>query len=284
MTTSVPSTCRFSRRSCARCARARRCSDSAARERRARPRALPAAVRAPRSARASAAREALGVERVHHHGVDVHAHLLAQPAAELDRLVHRHLLRQRHRHHAGALGSVMKASIWPAWRAIGPTRAMSPNVRGVRSIAEPVAGGRGVQDHQVVGRVRRLRRSSCASSQTLPIVASSRTPGAAAAKYSKIRLWNSRPASALEPTWSLRYSSSASLRVDRDRPEVLGQLGLGVAHALACGRRATCAPGCETSHTIVRLPRARGGEPEGRRDGGLAHAALAGDDHQALVE
>src|SRR3954449_4800987 len=46
--------------------------------------------------------------------------------------------------------------------------------------------------------MRRLRRSSCASSHTLPIVVSSRTPGAAATKYSKMRLWNSRPASARE--------------------------------------------------------------------------------------
>src|SRR5919106_815660 len=49
------------------------------------------------------AREPLRIERVHDGPVDLHLHLLREPALQVQRLVHRHLLRQRHNHYGGAL-------------------------------------------------------------------------------------------------------------------------------------------------------------------------------------
>jgi len=67
---------------------------------------------------------------------------------------------------------------------------MSPNVFGVRRnpIPCPVAGASTITRSYFAPRF--TLRSSWASSQTLPIVTSSRRPGVAAAKYVKIRFLN----------------------------------------------------------------------------------------------
>ncbi len=97
-----------------------------------------------------------------------------------------------------------------AWRRIGPTRAISPNVRGVVSIARPWpdAGA----STTTVSNVRGLWRSQrvvCASSQTLPIVTSSLAPGAAATKY-----WNACECASRRtvgpPSWPESHSRSAA--------------------------------------------------------------------------
>jgi hypothetical protein len=73
-----------------------------------------------------------------------------------------------------------------AWRRIGPTRAISPNVRGVVSMASPwpEAGASTTTVSYVCG-LWRSQRCGWESSHTLPIVTSSLAPGAAATKY-----WN----------------------------------------------------------------------------------------------
>ena len=127
------------------------------------------------------------------------------------------------------------------------------------------------------------QRSSCASSQTLAIVISSLAPGAAATKC-----WNAeeprdqpqrRPAElAPEPLPQRR------VRVDADRPEVLGELDLLLAlHALA-GERARDAVLLGDLADDRPAPARRGGEPERRRDGRLADTALARDVQQGALE
>src|SRR5918992_4850557 len=83
-----------------------------------------------------------------------------------------------------------------AWRRIGPTRAISPNVLGAVSIARPWPDAGASTTTRSYVRARRSQRSSCASSQTFAIVISSFAPGAAATKY-----WNAdERASTRRPT------------------------------------------------------------------------------------
>ena len=169
-----------------------------------------------------------------------------------------------------------------AWRRIGPTRAISPNVLGAVSIARPwpEAGASTITRSYV--RFAASQRSSCASSQTFAIVISSFAPGAAATKC-----WN-----ADEPVIS-RSAVPAELarqpllqrrgRVDADRPQVLGQLDLLLApHALA-GERARDAVLLGDLADDRAPPALRRRQPERRRDRRLADAALARDVQQRAV-
>ncbi len=76
----------------------------------------------------------------------------------------------------------MKASSWRAWAWIGPTLAMPAKVRGVcrKPTPWPVEGASTTTRSYFLPRF--TLRSSCASSQILPIVTSSFSPGVAAAR------------------------------------------------------------------------------------------------------
>ena len=92
-------------------------------------------------------------------------------------------------------GSRSVASIVRPWCAIGPTRAISANVAGVRSApsACPVAGASTIT--RSYGCAPGTRRRSWASSHTFPIVSSSRIPGVACAN-----VWKAREAASRSPT------------------------------------------------------------------------------------
>ena len=81
--------------------------------------------RAPRRRRASAALKRSGSTPLATTWSTSMSELVAQPLLEVDRLVDRHLLGQRHRTpRRWPSGSRRNPSIGAAWRAIGPTRAM----------------------------------------------------------------------------------------------------------------------------------------------------------------
>jgi hypothetical protein len=97
-----------------------------------------------------------------------------------------------------------------AWRRIGPTRAISPNVRGVVSIARPWPDAGASTTTRSYVRLCLSQREACASSQTLAIVISSFAPGAAATKYWKADERESSRSAAPPPSWRPSHSSRAS--------------------------------------------------------------------------
>ena len=132
-----------------------------------------------------------GAEPLRPHAVDddrlePRADRLGQPPLELERLVDRHLLGQRDGHVAGALG---------VGEPVADLERLAADRADARDLAErarrgqhrqAVAGGRRVDDHEVVRAVALVPALRAGpSSQTLAIVISSLAPGAAATKY-----WN----------------------------------------------------------------------------------------------
>ncbi len=107
-------------------------------------------------------------------------------------------------------GSDSVASIFLPWRATGPLPAAAANVRGAVSTATPCPVAGASTTTRSYGSAPGVRRSSCASSHSLPTVSSSRMPGVAAASRPKTRLRASRSATGPPGSWSRRYSSSAS--------------------------------------------------------------------------
>src|SRR4051794_2708607 len=107
-------------------------------------------------------------------------------------------------------GSDSIASMIRPCRAMRPITAASANVRGAERTATPCPVAGASNTTRSYGEAPGVRRSSCASSHTLPTVKSSRSPGVAAAKYENPRLCSSTSASAREGSWSTRYSSIAS--------------------------------------------------------------------------
>ena len=160
----------------ARAARAARARARARTARRAARRARPAC---PRSSSGAARSSAPGAaEALGQHAVDDDARQRACPSSSraASRAASSVSLTgissaQRDGDDAGAArGRRATRGSCAAWRAIGPTRAISAKVRGARSSASAVAGGRRVDDHEVVAaRAPRVRRSGCASSHTLPM-------------------------------------------------------------------------------------------------------------------
>src|SRR5215204_3201977 len=147
-----------------------------------------------------------------------------------------------------------------AWRRIGPTRAISPNVLGAVSIPSPWpdAGASTITWSYV--RLAASQRSSCASSQTFAIVISSFAPGAAATKC-----WN-----ADEPVIS-RSAGPPSWRASHSRSAADGSMLIAhrfSASSTSCSR---CTPSranaretrsCSaTSQTIVRRPASAAARP-----------------------
>ncbi len=95
----------------------------------------------------------------------------------------------------------MKSWIRSAWWRIGPTRAMSANVRGARSMPRPWPVAGESTTTKSYGRASFVLRWSWASSQIFPIVTSSLIPGAAEVRCWKIPLRYSRPASVFDGSW-----------------------------------------------------------------------------------
>src|SRR5918992_1853123 len=147
-----------------------------------------------------------------------------------------------------------------AWRRIGPTRAISPNVLGAVSIARPWPDAGASTTTRSYVRARRSQRSSCASSQTFAIVISSFAPGAAATKY-----WNAddRASTRRPPPPSCRASHSSSARCG----------SIVIAHRLSASctsvsgttpwrRNARDTRSCSaSSQTIVRRPACAAARP-----------------------
>ena len=182
--------------------RARGGARTARRARAARAAFDPVAARAS-SRFASAGAEALrGAARSATIGVESHAQLVARarargrasrspaspPAAR----------RRARRSRSGRAGTRRSIS---AWRRIGPDPGDARE--GARARAASRARGRWRARPRSRGRTRppSVRRSSWARSQTLPIVTSSVSPGAAAVRYWKTRLPPSSPASVPDFSW-----------------------------------------------------------------------------------
>ena len=149
-----------------------------------------------------------------------------------------------------------------------------------------MAGGGRVEDHEVVGAARRAcGASSCASSQTLPTVSSSRIPGVAAAKYANRRDAASRSASGRAGSWSTRYSSSA----DSGSIEMWCRPRASSPSASSCRRARGRA---RARRRRARRPRPRSSAARGARPRApsaaatvvLPDAALPRDDEQVLAE
>ena len=129
------------------------------------------------------------------------------------------------------------------------------------------------------------QRCVCASSQTLAIVISSLAPGAAATKYWNACEWPRIRPAAPPPSCLPQPLLERLLRVDRDRPQVLGELDLLLGTHPVAGERAR--------HPVLLgdladdrpAPRPRGREAERGGDRRLADAALARHvEHRAVAE
>jgi hypothetical protein len=167
-------------------------------------------------------------------------------------------------------------------RRIGPTRAISPNVRGVVSIAMPVAGGRRVdrptRSYGALWPVPAL--ASGPSSHTLAIVISSLAPGAAADEVlERVRVPSSRPCG------GRRRAVSTALLQRRWGSMVIAHRTVGeldlllAAHARGGRTRATSGPARDLAARSSGDPRG-GRQPDRGGDGRLADAALAGHVHE----
>ena len=160
--------------------------------------------------------------------------------------------------------------------AIGPTRAMSANVLGVRE--HPDARGPRPGRRRRRGRSRAplaSQRSACASSHALAIAPSSFAPGAASTKRGRSSSASARGQRARAE--DLRDPLLERLvRLDRRRPQVVAELvsspGSAAPRPSRRGTRA-CPP---TSHDDRPAARRGRRERERRGDRRLADAALSG--------
>ena len=147
-----------------------------------------------------------------------------------------------------------------AWRRIGPTRAISPNVRGAVSMARPWPEAGASTTTVSYARLRVSQRSSWASSHTLAMVMSSLAPGAAATKCWKAEeLVRTRVAA--PPTWRESHSRSAAVGsiviAHRFSASCTSCSGRTPSRAKARDTRSCSA----TSQTIARCPRAAAASP-----------------------
>ena len=264
---------RRSRRSCACSARARRCSE----------RAAASAARGHRRLAGGGLErahlrgvEAHRVHRVHDDRVDRHVEVTPQSALELDRLVHRHLLRQRdrraHRSGRGRGGTRRSAR---RGGPPGPTRAMLAYVLGARSIASPWPVAGRVDDREVVSGPAGARLEL----GEVPDLADRHQLGEPGRRRGQVL---EQPAAAEHAGQRARLQLVA-------QPLLLGALGVDGRRGAArsCRQPPSMPPSrcCSaTSHTHHALAAPRGGQPEGGRDGGLSDAALARHEDEPLVQ
>ena len=229
-------------------------------------------------------RVALGVEAVDDHRVEAEADGGLEPAAELERLVDRHLLGERD-------GDVARAS--RVGEHGGDLLGLALDRADAGDLAErvrrgqhreAVAGGGRVDDHEVVGAVVAVPALELGELEDLRdrdhLARARRRRDEVLERRGAREQAHGRPAAELlgEPLLEREVG------VDRDRPQVLGQLDLDLAlDALALERARD--PILRRDLADDRAPPGRrGGEPERGGDGRLPDAALAGDVEQMLVE
>ena len=226
--------------------------------------------------------EALGEHRVQHGGVQVHAQLVAQPRLQLDRLVHRDLLRQRHGQHAGGPRIAHELVDDQRLTADRPHPRHARVGGGSAQHRQPVAGGGRVHDRQVVhgalgaplqlGEVpdlahrHQLGEAGRGRSQVLEDAAAAQHP-------------RERPGLQLVAKPLLLGALGIHGHAEEARAQLL--LVAVLAHLAEHRREALLVPDLAHHHPAAA---ARGGQPEGRGHRGPAHAALARYEHQALVE
>ena len=229
----------------------------------------------------SAAREAPRQHAVDDHGVEVATELVAQPVLQLERLGDRHLGRQRDARRSRCAPGPRAARAPVACPAIGPTRAIAPNVRGESSMpsAWPVAARRarrgrsrarapalGLRELPDLDHADQLLRARCGRREVLEGGCSRRAPCP-----------DTRPPSACSHSSSARSGSIEML--DRPLASSVSAPGSRAGRPNSSGSRA-CSP---TSTTIVRRPRSAASSAERGRERRLADAALARHDEQLCV-
>ena len=221
--------------------------------------------------------EALRVHRVHVDAVDRHPHLVAELALERGSLVHRHLLGQRHDRHAGCLMLGDEAVELLRLRVHGSDPGDAGECPGRLEEADPVAGRRRVDDHQVVAA--RLLHLPVGLGE-LPDLAD---------RHQLLQPWGGRRQVVEElrahqqvahrPHLQLKQQVLAQrlVGVDRDRPQVGGDLDLVEADlALLEDPRGGLLGGDLADDRPLA---ARGGrQSQGQGDRRLADAALSGDE------
>ena len=174
-------------------------------------------------------RVALRVEAVDDHGVEAEADGGLEAAAELERLVDGHLLGQRDGHVAGAarVGEHRRDLL-----GLALDRADAGDLaEGVRrgQHREAVAGGRRVDDHEVVGAVVAVPALELGELEDLRdrdhLARARRRRDEVLERRGAREQAHGRPAAELlgEPLLERQVG------VDRDRPQVLGQLDLDLA-------------------------------------------------------
>ena len=228
-------------------------------------------------------RVALGQHRVHHHRGQLHAHLLLQPLLQLDRLVHRHLLGQRHRQHGGR--APVADELVEVARVLGHRPDLGDLGVGARrpQHGDAVAAGRRVHHARVERAVALVAPLHL---RQLPDLAERDQLVQTGCRRGQVR---EDPAGVQQPRQPAGPQLVAQplllgvLGVQRERRQPLGHLGLRVAR-----RRLAEQPG--DALLLGHLgddrppPGARAGQADGGGHGGLAHAALAGHEDQALVQ
>ena len=199
---------------------ARSCAASAAVQRLARGRRAGAVHR--RHGLGLGAAEALGQHPVDQHGGELHPELRPRSRSSRSIVSFTGISSASATATTAVSAGVGHELVDPVRRGCGSgRRARCPRRCGARAAAPPVAGGGRVHDRHVVRGCRApSRRSSWASSQILPSVTSSASPGAAAVRYWKMRLLLSRPARRAGVQLEPQPLLLGVVGVDRDRGQV----------------------------------------------------------------
>ena len=209
-----------------------------------------------------------GSSAVDDHRVEARARAASRsPSCELERLGDRHLGAVRDRQ-IGACARGLRAAPAPArvCPAIGPTRAIAPNVCGERSMPERVAGRRRVEHDQVIARRAPRRARSRVSCQILTMLTSSLRAGRRRGEVLEGAAGGEHAAGD-PPAERLQPLEQRPVGVDRDaRQALLAAATLGSGCARGDARTASAAGVCSpTSTTIVRRPLARRQQRRARR-------------------
>ena len=172
-----------------------------------------------------------------------------------------------------------------ACEAIGPTRAISANVLGVRSSARPWPDAGASTITRSYGDRPASQRGACASSQALVIVTSSRAPGAAPTNAENARERSGQLDQGARPDDLARPLAERALRIERRAPQPRGDLLLGSRGAgggMTEQPRDPPLPGDLAHDRAPAGPRREQRERGG--DGRLADAALARHDDEPVIE
>ena len=155
----------------------------------------------------------------------------------------------------------MNSWIVSAWRLIGPTRAMSPKVFGVRSRPEAVTGGRRVDDHEVV--LGRLLHPPVELRQ-LPHLADRdqlAQPGRGRGEVGEDPVLEQHVVERLDPDLQQQVLLQRALRVDREARTGSRRSRSRGSRPPARWNTRDIRSCWATSQTIVRLPRRAAATP-----------------------